>query len=156
MEELNMAKIDWITWAKMGLAVGLLLGLIVFVITTLLGLTITGIEGILPATLIGGLAGLAVLIGTSISGAISFVVGRIGLLLLEKVGLKIKGIFWKIFGVAFLGSLILAIIVPYLSGLEIILGMGDILFKLISALISAWIVIFVFKKLKWKLPRDGA
>jgi len=149
-------KFDLAGWAKIGLVTGLFWGLIILLLGTAIGGlfgSFGGLSGLVGGSIIGatigGAVGIFLTIFVAIFAAIKFVVGRF---ITQYTGWFVTSPYWRIFQVAIIGRITLNIISSLLSGSAIALFgltmVGDVIF----ALIDAWIVIFMYKKLGWKIP----
>ena len=145
-----MPKVNWKSWAKMGFAAGLFWGIIITGISMLLGVALSGTTGLLIGLGIGGLVGIGFLIVSTIFGGIQAIAGRA---ITNIFKFQSKKDYWRVFQVLFTGSIAFAVLAYLLAGTVTPVGVVvDVVMAVISSLVSSWIVIYMFKRLKWRLP----
>lgn len=141
--------VKYIEWAKMGIVIGLFWGIIITLLGTAIGGILGGLSGGLLGGAIGGIFGFGILIGVTIAGAIKYPLGRF---ITEHIKWFSNKPYWRIFQVSIIGGVIWEIISSLLGSTGLTWGIIDIVIIIIGSLINSWVILFMYKQLKWKLP----
>jgi hypothetical protein len=136
-------------WAKLGLLIGIFWGIIFLLFGAAIGGLVGGLSGLIVGGTIGGAIGLVALIYIAIISGIKFALGRF---IVEMFGWFSTSPYWRIFQVALIGGITWSILSAAFAGESISLAV-NLIAAVIGSLINAWIVMFMYKKLKWRLPQ---
>lgn len=131
-------KIRFKEWAKFGATIGIVFGIVVFILTSIIGGALRGFEGLL----LGGVVGIAIIVGLVVINALSWIIGgAIYDLFLVNILKKFD-----------LRSQIIGMGIALNIGTSITFGTLNIISGIISAIISGFILAFIIRKLKIKHP----
>jgi len=157
--------VDYIGWAKLGLATGVLASLIILGFGIIAGFTagllLGGPAGALAGVIIGGAGGIGfgflVLIANTIRGGVEYVLGRA---ITEQIGWFAKSTYWRIYQCALLGRLTLSLLINFLllpiylvsDTTTVMSSFTGFLLIPITTLIYAILTLWGATLLKWKIP----